>query len=183
MSNVSINSIDNVKNNKDVNYVTQVIAIDHSTGLPINSDPDGTNQAVYNDSLVANQVVEVNSLDYHAFGLDQYLVNQTNVTGPATAYYPSAAGFKSIPYRKFMLMDYCTGGVTNYVQISPDSTFGAPINLLVQNVNDGTTTAILADSNGKAFDILDLCPCYIRIKSDVADSVNTVKIALTGMSL
>lgn len=164
----------------DNDHVAVVSVINPSTGLPVSQD--GSDSIVYNSSLVANQVAIVNDNSYAAFGTDQYIINQTNVAA-ATAYYPSASGFKTIPYRKFMLFDLCSGGVTNSIEISPDSTFATPISLLVQNVTDGTTTASIVDAAGKAFDVLDICPCYMRIKSVTADNTNTVKIALTGMSL
>jgi hypothetical protein len=181
-----IESISNVMAGvRSVEHVALVATINPTTGLP--GSPDGSDAIVYNPSLVANQVVEVNPMSYAAFGTDQYIINQTNVAA-GTAFYPSSAGFKTIPYRKFMLFDYSFGTgatVTNLLQISPDSTFAAPVNLLLQNVTDGTTTATIVDAGatGKAFDVLDLCPCYMRICSITAGATNTVKMALTGMSL
>jgi hypothetical protein len=105
------------------------------------------------------------------------LINTTNVAA-TTTFYPSAYGFQIGKKAKLRMWDYCTGTVTNSIQISYDSAFTTPIEILGQDVTTGTTATSWLDSAGKAIDYEGIDQCYFRVKSITGDATNTVKIVV-----
>ncbi len=141
----------------------------------------GAADALTQRVIAASDSPEVVALGTLFDGTITKIADLTDQTA-ATRYFPIAPGYINMNGDgQFMLWDYCDGGVTVTVEVSPEATFAHPIDITRAGVEiaGGYEYDIvsLVDSGalgGRRLDFDDLGNCFVRVKAVTSDATNTL---------